>query len=136
MFEVALIFVLALGLAWPLGRYMAGVFSGQPHASDRLFGPIERITYRLIGVNLLQGMTWKTYVWALLLCNLVLGGVAYLILLLQHLLPMNPDNIGPLSWDLALHTAVSFLTNTNQQHYSGQAQLSYLGRLKFQVQHQ
>ncbi len=128
MFEVALIFVLALGLAWPLGRYMAGVFSGQPHASDRLFGPIERITYRLIGVNPLQGMTWKTYVWALLLCNLVLGGVAYLILLLQHLLPMNPDNIGPLSWDLAQHTAVSFLTNTNQQHYSGQAQLSYLSQ--------
>ena len=80
MFEVALIFVIALGLAWPLGRYMAGVFSGQPHVSDRLFGPLERITYRLIGVNPLQGMTWKTYVWALLLCNLVLGGVAYLIL--------------------------------------------------------
>lgn len=128
MFEVALIFVLALGLAWPLGRYMAGVFSGQSHVSDRLFGPLERITYRLIGVNPLQGMTWKTYVWALLLSNLVLGGVAYLILLFQHLLPMNPDNIGPLSWDLALHTAVSFLTNTNQQHYSGQAQLSYLSQ--------
>ncbi|OWL85257.1 potassium-transporting ATPase subunit KdpA [Halopseudomonas aestusnigri] len=128
MFEVALIFVLALGLAWPLGLYMAGVFSGEPHVSDRLFGPLERITYRLIGVNPLQGMTWKTYVWALLFCNLVLGGVAYLILLFQHLLPMNPDNIGPLSWDLALHTAVSFLTNTNQQHYSGQAQLSYLSQ--------
>ncbi|MBO8085170.1 MAG: potassium-transporting ATPase subunit KdpA [Marichromatium sp.] len=128
MFEVALIFLIALGLAWPLGRYMAGVFSGQSHFSDRLFGPVEGVIYKLIGVNPLQGMTWKNYVWALLLCNLVLGIVSYLILLFQHVLPMNPDNIGPLSWDLALHTAVSFLTNTNQQHYSGQAQLSYLSQ--------
>ncbi|HEY7772521.1 MAG TPA: potassium-transporting ATPase subunit KdpA [Marinagarivorans sp.] len=128
MFEIALIFLIALGLAWPLGRYMAGVFSGQPHLSDRLFGPIESVIYRLIGVNPLQGMSWKNYAWALVFCNLVLGVIAYLILLFQHVLPMNPDNIGPLSWDLALHTAVSFLTNTNQQHYSGQAQLSYLSQ--------
>lgn len=128
MFEVALIFLIALGLAWLLGRYMAGVFSGQPHASDRIFGPVEGLIHRLIGVNPQHGMTWKNYALALLLCNLVLGVVAYLILLFQHVLPMNPDNIGPLSWDLALHTAVSFLTNTNQQHYSGQAQLSYLSQ--------
>lgn len=128
MLEITLIFLLALGLAWPLGRYMAGVFSGLPHISDRVFGPVEGIIYKLIGVNPLQGMTWKNYAWALLLCNLVLGIIVYLILLFQHVLPMNPDNIGPLSWDLALHTAVSFLTNTNQQHYSGQAQLSYLSQ--------
>lgn len=128
MFQIALIIILALGLAWPLGRYMAGVFSGNPHASDRVFGPVEGAIYKLIGVNASRGMTWKGYVWALLFCNLVLGIIAYLILLFQHLLPMNPDNIGPLSWDLALHTAVSFLTNTNQQHYSGQAQLSYLSQ--------
>lgn len=128
MIEIALIFLLALGLAWPLGCYMAGVFSGQSHFSDRVFGPVEGVIYKLIGVNPLQGMTWKNYVWALLLCNLVLGIIAYLILLFQHVLPMNPDNTGPLSWDLALHTAVSFLTNTNQQHYSGQAQLSYLSQ--------
>lgn len=128
MLEITLIFVLALGLAWPLGRYMAGVFSGLPHVSDRIFGPVEGIIYKLIGVNPLQGMTWKNYAWALLFCNLVFGIIAYSILLFQHVLPMNPDNIGPLSWDLALHTAVSFLTNTNQQHYSGQAQLSYLSQ--------
>ncbi|MDZ4297631.1 MAG: potassium-transporting ATPase subunit KdpA [Moraxellaceae bacterium] len=128
MLEITLIFVLALGFAWLLGRYMAGVFSSSPHVSDRVFGPIESFIYRFIGVNAAQGMSWKGYVWALLFCNLVFGVIAYLILLFQHLLPMNPDNIGPLSWDLALHTAVSFLTNTNQQHYSGQAQLSYLSQ--------
>lgn len=128
MLEMTLIFLLALVLAWPLGRYMAGVFSGTLHASDRVFNPVEGIIYKLIGVNASQGMTWKGYAWAFLYSNLLLGMAAYLILLFQHLLPMNPDNIGPLSWDLALHTAVSFLTNTNQQHYSGQAQLTYLSQ--------
>lgn len=128
MFEITLVIVIALGLAWPLGHYMAGVFSGQPHFSDRIFGPLERCIYKAIGVNPAVGMTWKAYMLAFLFSNLVLGVLAYLILLLQHVLPMNPDNIGPLSWDLALHTAVSFLTNTNQQHYSGQAQLSYLSQ--------
>ncbi|WP_375055162.1 potassium-transporting ATPase subunit KdpA [Zobellella sp. DQSA1] len=128
MIEVALIILLALGLAWPLGRYMAGVFSGNARVSNRVFGSVESVIYKLIGVNPTQGMTWKDYARAFLLSNLLLGIVAYLILLFQHLLPMNPDHIGPLSWDLALHTAVSFLTNTNQQHYSGQAQLSYLSQ--------
>ena len=128
MLEITLIFLLALGLAWPLGHYMAGVFSGSPHASDGVFNPVEDVIYKLIGVNAAQGMTWKSYAGAFLFSNVLLGIAAYLILLFQHLLPMNPDNIGPLSWDLALHTAVSFLTNTNQQHYSGQAQLSYLSQ--------
>lgn len=128
MLEITLILLLALGLAWPLGHYMAGVFSGNSHISDRVFLPVESIIYKLIGVNASQGMTWKGYAWAFLFSNVLLGIAAYLILLFQHLLPTNPDSIGPLSWDLALHTAVSFLTNTNQQHYSGQAQLSYLSQ--------
>lgn len=128
MFEITLIFLVALGLAWPLGSYMAAVFSATPQFGDRIFGPVEGLIYKLIGVNPAQGMTWKSYTWAFLLSNLLLGIAAYLILLFQHLLPLNPDHIGPLSWDLALHTAVSFLTNTNQQHYSGQAQLSYLSQ--------
>lgn len=128
MTEIILIILFALGLAWPLGVYMAGVFSSTPHFSDRVFSPVEGIIYKLIGVNATQGMTWKTYTYAFLFSNLLLGILTYLILLFQHLLPMNPDSIGPLSWDLALHTAVSFLTNTNQQHYSGQAQLSYLSQ--------
>lgn len=128
MFEITLIFTTALGLAWLLGSYMTGVFSGQSHFSDRLFNPIEKWIYRAIGVNAHSGMTWKSYGAAFLISNLVLGILAFLILKFQHVLPLNPDGIGPLSWDLALHTAVSFLTNTNQQHYSGQAQLSYLSQ--------
>lgn len=128
MFEIAVIIAIALGLAILLGRYMAGVYSGQPHFSDRIFSPVEGVIYKLVGASPEKGMTWKGYAQAFLFCNLLLGLIAYAILLFQHVLPMNPDNIGPLSWDLALHTAVSFLTNTNQQHYSGQAQLSYLSQ--------
>lgn len=128
MFEIAVIIAIALGLAILLGRYMAGIYSGQPHFSDRIFSPVEGVIYKLVGASPEKGMTWKGYALAFLFCNLLLGLIAYAILLFQHVLPMNPDNIGPLSWDLALHTAVSFLTNTNQQHYSGQAQLSYLSQ--------
>jgi potassium-transporting ATPase potassium-binding subunit len=128
MFEIILIVTTALLLAWPVGRYMAAVFSGAPHVSDRLFLPLERLILRLLGINATQGMDWKRYGAAFLFSNLVLGLLVFGLLLLQHRLPLNPDGIGPLSWDLALHTAVSFLTNTNQQHYSGQAQLSYLSQ--------
>ncbi|SEH71343.1 K+-transporting ATPase ATPase A chain [Rheinheimera pacifica] len=126
--EVILIFTLALLLAWPLGHYMTGVFSAGPHWSDKVFLPLENGIFKLLGVKPTQGMNWKSYGIAFLLSNLVLGIIAYLILLFQHVLPLNPNGIEGLSWDLALHTAVSFLTNTNQQHYSGQAQLTYLSQ--------
>lgn len=128
MLEIIIICAIALALAMPLGGYMTRVFTGQPQLADKLFNPLENLIYKAIGVKANSGMTWKSYGAAFLLSNLVLGIIAFLILKFQHVLPMNPDNIGPLSWDLALHTAVSFLTNTNQQHYSGQAQLSYLSQ--------
>lgn len=126
--DVVLILTLALLLAWPLGAYMTGIFSGQKHWSDKVFGPVENGIFKLLGLNATAGMNWKSYGIAFLISNLVLGVIAFLLLMVQHLLPLNPDGVGPLSWDLALHTAVSFLTNTNQQHYSGQAQLSYLSQ--------
>ncbi|CAI3806624.1 potassium-transporting ATPase subunit KdpA [Rheinheimera sp. MM224] len=126
--EIMLILTLALLLAWPLGAYMTGIFSGQKHWSDKVFGPVENGIFKILGVKASEGMNWKSYGIAFLISNLVLGVIAFLLLMFQHVLPMNPDGIGPLSWDLALHTAVSFLTNTNQQHYSGQAQLSYLSQ--------
>ncbi|MEE2001349.1 potassium-transporting ATPase subunit KdpA [Alkalimonas sp. MEB108] len=128
MLEVSTIILLTLALAWPLSRYMAGVFNQSPHFSDRLFLPLESLLYTLLGVQASQGMTWQVYAKAFLLTNLMFGILAFLILKFQHILPLNPDGIGALSWDLALHTAVSFLTNTNQQHYSGQAQLTYLSQ--------
>ncbi|TQM17284.1 K+-transporting ATPase ATPase A chain [Pseudoxanthomonas sp. 3HH-4] len=126
MTEFLLVFALAIALGWPLGRYLAAVMRGAPMRGDRLFGLIERPLYRLLGVDPAQGMGWKGYAKAFLLSNLVLGVVVWVVLMTQAWLPLNPNDIPNMRWDLALHTMVSFLTNTNQQHYSGQAQLSYL----------
>ena len=129
MNEVLLIYAAALLLAWPLGRYMASIYSMTPTGLDRAFGPLERVIYGAIGVRADAPMSWKQYGKALLKLNLFIGLVSLAIFIFQGWLPLNPDHIDGMSWDLALHTAASFITNTNQQHYSGQAQLSYFSQL-------
>lgn len=129
MTESIFVFALAIALGWPLGRYLAAVMRGAPMRGDRLFGWIERPLYRLLGVDPAQGMGWKRYAGAFLLSNLVLGALAWAVFMTQAWLPLNPNDAPNMRWDLALHTMVSFLTNTNQQHYSGQAQLSYLAQM-------
>ncbi|MCH6483402.1 potassium-transporting ATPase subunit KdpA [Pseudoxanthomonas sp. LH2527] len=129
MTEFLLVFALAIALGWPLGRYLAAVMRGAPMRGDALFGRIERPLYRLLGVDPAQGMDWKAYAKAFLLSNLVLGVLVWGIFMTQAWLPLNPNDAPNMRWDLALHTMVSFLTNTNQQHYSGQAQLSYLAQM-------
>lgn len=129
MIEILLVFALAIGLAWPLGRYLAAVMRGAPLRGDRVFGWLEKPVYRLIGTDPLRGMTWRGYAKAFLLSNLAVGALVWVLFMTQGWLPLNPDAIPNMRWDLALHTMVSFLTNTNQQHYSGQAQLSYLAQM-------
>lgn len=126
MNEVILIYAVTLLLAWPLGKYIAGVFAPGNASGDRVFLPVERGLYRLTGVDPSRPMTWQAYGKALLKLHLVLVLLVFGLFMTQGFLFLNPDDIPGMSWDLALHTAVSFLTNTNQQHYSGQAQLSYL----------
>ncbi len=129
MNESFLVFALALILGWPLGRYLAAVLRGAPMRGDGLFLGLERGLYGLIGTDPERGMSWRGYAGAFLLSNLVLGSAIWLLLMTQAWLPLNPNGAPNMSWDLALHTMVSFLTNTNQQHYSGQAQLSYLAQM-------
>jgi potassium-transporting ATPase potassium-binding subunit len=127
--EVFVSYLVLFLLAWPIGLYMAGVFAGKRTLLDSLLNPLERAMYALLRVNPTRGMTWRGYALALLWSNLPIAVVGYLIFVYQGSLPLNPDGIGGMNWDLALHTAISFITNTNQQHYSGQAQLSYLAQL-------
>ncbi|PPJ41447.1 MULTISPECIES: potassium-transporting ATPase subunit KdpA [unclassified Pseudoxanthomonas] len=129
MTEFLLVFALAIALGWPLGRYLAAVMRGAPMRGDALFGWIERPLYRLLGVDPAQGMDWKAYAKAFLLSNLILGVLTWGVFMTQAWLPLNPNDAPNMRWDLALHTMVSFLTNTNQQHYSGQAQLSHLAQM-------
>lgn len=129
MIEAILVLALAIGLGWPLGRYLAAVMRGTPMRVDRVFGIVERPVYRSLGTNPAQGMSWRGYAKAFVLSNLVVGGIVWVQFMTQAWLPLNPDAIPNMRWDTALHTMVSFLTNTNQQHYSGQAQLSYLSQM-------
>ncbi len=129
MTEFILVMALAIGLGWPLGRYLAAVMRGAPMRADRLFGWIEKPIYKLVGTDPARGMTWRGYAKAFALSNLVVGLIVWGQFMTQAWLPLNPDDIPNMRWDLALHTMVSFLTNTNQQHYSGQAQLSYLSQM-------
>ncbi|MBB5736208.1 K+-transporting ATPase ATPase A chain [Xanthomonas arboricola] len=129
MIETLLVYALAIVLAWPLGRYLAAVMRGAPMRGDVLFVWIERPLYALLGTRPQQGMSWRGYAVAFLLSNLVVGLLTWAVFMTQAWLPFNPDAIPNMRWDTALHTMVSFVTNTNQQHYSGQAQLSYLAQM-------
>lgn len=129
MFEIFLVFALAVGLGWPLGLYLARVMRGDRSRLDPLFAPLERAIYRALGTDPARGMSWRGYALAFALSNAALAVLVWALFMTQAWLPLNPDGVPNLRWDTALHTMVSFLTNTNQQHYSGQAQLSYLSQM-------
>ncbi|AOX62696.1 MULTISPECIES: potassium-transporting ATPase subunit KdpA [unclassified Stenotrophomonas] len=129
MTEILLILLASIVLAFLLGLYLARVMRGGPMRGDALFGLVEKPLYRLLGVNPARGMSWRGYVGAFLLSNVVIAVLVQAVFMTQAWLPFNPDQIPNMRWDTALHTMVSFLTNTNQQHYSGQAQLSYFSQM-------
>ena len=123
--ELGLYFVVLLVLVKPLGWYMARVYSGQPCGLDQIFGPIERLIYRLSGIRAETEMTWPTYAIAMLVFNGLGTVTVYLLQRTQGMLPFNPQHLPPVAPDLAFNTAVSFATNTNWQAYSGESTLSY-----------
>lgn len=121
--------VLVLASVKPLGLYMANVFEGRPIWPLRLGAPVERRIYRLCGVEPAREMGWKEYAVGLLLFN-TLGAIAvYLLQRCQLWLPLNPQKFANLSPDSAFNTAVSFVTNTNWQGYSGESAMSYLTQM-------
>ncbi len=111
--------------AFGLGEYVAYVFSGR----STFLAPVERLLYRLFRVDAAEDMPWKTYALALV-CFSVLGIAALFILqLVQGFLPLNPNSIAPVRWDTALNAAISFVTNTNWQSYSGEKTMSVLTQM-------
>lgn len=128
MWEVLSVFVISLLLAYPLGHYLAKVMQGQPMKSDVIFKWIEQPLYSFLSIKN-SGMNWRQYLSAFIISNILLIVISAAVLMTQAWLPLNPNQVPNMSWDLALHTAISFLTNTNQQHYSGQAQLSYFAQM-------
>ncbi|MFY4973681.1 potassium-transporting ATPase subunit KdpA [Acinetobacter baumannii] len=129
MLELILVLFIAIFLAWCLGKYLSKVMKNQPMWGDGLFRWIENPVYRLLGISPQQQMNWKQYSLAFVVSCIFLAVAILAIFMTQAWLPLNPNHAPNMSWDLALHTVISFLTNTNQQHYSGQAQLSYLSQM-------
>jgi K+-transporting ATPase ATPase A chain len=129
LFQVALFVVVLTALTKPLGSYMARVYEGAPLLLDRILGPLERLCYRMAGVDPAQGMTWRTYAVAMLLFNLVGLLAVYLLQRLQGILPLNPQGMPAVSADSSFNTAASFATNTNWQAYAGESTMSYLTQM-------
>jgi len=127
--QIALFALVVLALTKPLGLYMYRVFEGERQPLPRLFGPFERVLYRLCGVDPKREQDWKGYTVAMLIFSFFGVVVSYGIMRLQHVLPLNPQKLGPVAPDLAFNTAVSFTTNTNWQNYGGESTMSYLSQM-------
>jgi K+-transporting ATPase ATPase A chain len=126
--QIGIFFLLLLLLVRPLGRYLHRVFEGQPPLPSVL-GRCERFLYRLGGVNAEKEHDWKQYTMALLLFSVVGALVLYAIQRLQLYLPLNPQGMANVEPSSAFNTAVSFVTNTNWQGYSGESTMSYFSQM-------
>lgn len=129
IFGIVLIYALVLLTAIPLGRYIGKIFSYENTFFDRIFNPLDKLFFRLGGIDPRKEMNWKQHLIALLTINFVWFVICMLVLTNMDWLPLNPDGNPSMTGDLAFNTAVSFITNTNLQHYSGETALSYFGQL-------
>lgn len=121
-------YLLTVILAIPLGKYIAAIFSGKKTWTDFML-PLERGIYKTAGINPAAEMNWKQHLKAMLTVNLVWLLLAFILLMFQDKLPLNPDHNPGMSPDLAFNTAISFLVNCNLQHYAGETGLSYFSQL-------
>jgi K+-transporting ATPase ATPase A chain len=126
---VITMYAIVVALAIPLGRYIGKVFNYENTWLDKIFNPIDSLFFKLSGIDPSIEMNWKQHVTALLTINVVWFILSMLVLTNMSWLPLNPDGNPSMSADLAFNTTVSFVTNTNLQHYSGETGLSYLGQL-------
>lgn len=127
--QLALFLIVLILLAIPLSGYIAKIMSGQANVVSHWFGSVERLIYRLCGVQQDQEMGWKQYAFAVILFNL-LGVIAvYGLQRLQDILPLNPQAMAAITADSAFNTAISFVTNTNWQGYTPEAAMSYFTQM-------
>ncbi len=127
--QFALYLVVLVGLARPLGAYMADVYEDRPGWHKRLGAFVENGIYRLAGIDPHREMRWVEYAYAMLVFNALGGVIVYALQRLQPWLPLNPQSLAAVTPDSAFNTAMSFITNTNWQGYAGEATLSYLTQM-------
>ncbi|MBV9086268.1 MAG: potassium-transporting ATPase subunit KdpA, partial [Acidobacteriaceae bacterium] len=129
-FQILVFLLLILAVTKPMGIFMAKVFSRERTFLDPVLRPIERVLYRVTGVDEEHEMRWTEYATAMLLFSVVSMVVLYVMERLQGYLPLNPQKLGAVApAALAFNTAASFTTNTNWQNYSGEATMSYFTQM-------
>ncbi|AFZ12163.1 Potassium-transporting ATPase A chain [Crinalium epipsammum PCC 9333] len=128
LLQIVLTLLILIAIVRPFGSYIAHIFLGEKTFLDSVINPVDSMIYKLGGLRT-ESMTGWQYARAVLYSNLVMGIFVYLILMLQGILPLNPTGLSSPTWDTALHTTLSFLTNTDQQHYSSETTLSYASQI-------
>lgn len=128
MLQIILTLAIFLILVIPMGKYMYHIATEQKTFADKVFDSVDRLIYKVCGI-IGENMGWKTYALTLLTANAVMVFVGYLILRLQNFLFLNPNGIDGMEASLSFNTVISFMTNTNLQHYSGESGLAYVSQM-------
>lgn len=129
MLQIILTILIYLILVIPVGIYVYHIAAGKHTFADPVFDRVDGVIYKLGGVNPKNGMSWKKYALSLIATNGVMILVGYIILRIQSIALFNPNGIGAMEESLSFNTIISFMTNTNLQHYSGESGLSYLSQM-------
>lgn len=129
LIQIGLTLIILIAIAPVLGNYMARVYMGERTILDPAIKPVEQLIYKAGNIRVVDSMTGWQYARSLFYSNAAMGIFVFLIFMLQGVLPLNPTSLSAPTWDTALHTTISFLTNTDQQHYSGETTYSYLSQL-------
>jgi len=128
MLQILLFLAVFIALIFPMGKYLYHIAVGKRTFADPVFDWLDNGIYRVCGIDRKE-MSWKQYALAMLATNAIMVLVGYLILRLQGLLFLNPNGIGAMEPTLFFNTIISFMTNTNLQHYSGESGLTYLSQM-------
>lgn len=127
--QIGLTLLILIIISPVLGNYIARVFMGEKTLFHNIISPLEKkIIYKLVGAKEQENMKGWQYARAAIISNLFMGAVVYFFIAYQSKLPLNPNKFSAPNWDLTLHTTISFLTNTGQQHYAGETTLSYFSQ--------
>ena len=128
-FQIGITISLFIIISLLLGRYIFSVYTNGNNIFQPLLNPLERTIYLLAGISAQDNMNAAQYIRAVISSNLCMGIAVYFLLANQKTLPWNPTNLRVPSWDLVLHTTISFLTSTNSQHYGGESTFSYFSQM-------
>ena len=129
MLQLVLTILIYLILVIPVGTYLYHIAAGKHTFADPVFNRVDGVIYKISGINPQKGMNWKNYALALLGTNAVMMLMGYIVLRIQSISLFNPNGIGTMEESLSFNTIISFMTNTNLQHYAGETGLSYLSQM-------